>query len=149
MKPDKNVERADVPGFDWRDKLDLAVRRIPLPVREWLTRLALLYLVLIGLLKLGLDLDFMMQWSGFLLSQTPLVIVISVAALALAVPVAAVLTMARLSMSPLSRGLAGVFVSMVRGIPLIVLLFFFFIALFPSGVGVPDRCLSGASSGSS
>lgn len=111
------------------DGLGLAAGRIPRPVREWTTRLILLLLVFAFLLQLGLDLPFMLQWSGFLISLSPLVVVIAVAALALALPIAAVLTLGRLSMNPVARGSAGLYVSMVRGIPLIVLLFFFFIAL--------------------
>jgi His/Glu/Gln/Arg/opine family amino acid ABC transporter permease subunit len=86
-------------------------------------------LVLWVLLQLGLDLPFMRQWTGFLLSQTPLIVVIAVAALALSLPLAVAVTLGRLSMNPLARGCATAFVSVVRGIPLIVLLFFFFIAL--------------------
>ena len=115
--------------LDWFDVLSLLIRRIPVPVREWMTRLAFLAMVFWLLLKLGLDVPFMMQWAGFLLAMTPHVILIAMAGLALAVPIAVALTLARLSMSPVARGSAGMFVSIVRGIPLIVLLFFFFIAL--------------------
>lgn len=113
----------------WLDRASLIVRTIPLRLREWLIRLVVLACVLLGLLQLGLDLPFMMQWTGFLLSQTPLIVVIAVAALVLSLSLAAALTLARLSMNPLARGSATMFVSVVRGIPLIVLLFFFFIAL--------------------
>lgn len=120
---------ADSLILDWFDRLSLAVRRVPRGVREWTTRLIQLFVVFAFLLQLGLDVPFMLNWSGFLLSLTPLVILIALAALALALPVAAALTLGRLSMNPVARGSAGLYVSMVRGIPLIVLLFFFFIAL--------------------
>ena len=124
--------------LDWLDVVSLAIRRVPLAFREWMIRLALLVLVFALLLQLGLDFPFMLQWTGFLLSMTPLVILVATAALILALPVAAALSMARLSMSPVARGSAGMFVSIVRGIPLIVLLFFFFIALPQLAVLGPD-----------
>ena len=115
--------------IDWLDRFSLTVRRIPLPVREWVTRLVLLTLLMMLLLQLGLDIPFMMQWTGFLLSLTPLVLLIAVAALALALPLAAMLTLGRLSMNPIARGSVAMFVSIVRGTPLIVQLFFIFVAL--------------------
>lgn len=126
LGPPENLQPV---GIGWLDRTSLIVRRIPIRLREWLIRLIILAVVLVGLLQLGLDLAFMMHWTGFLLAQTPLIIVIAVAALGLSLPLAAALTLARLSMNPLARGSATMFVSVVRGIPLIVLLFFFFIAL--------------------
>lgn len=140
MKPHAPVDiaAAALSPLDWRDRASLAICRIPVPVREWATRLLLAALLMAVLLQLGLDIPFMAEWVGFLLSQTPLVIVISIAALALAIPVAVVLTLARLSINPFARACAGVFVSVVRGIPLIVLLFFFFIALPQLASAGPD-----------
>ncbi len=115
--------------IDLLDRFSLTVRRIPLPVREWLTRLVLLTVMLVLLLRMGLDVPFMLQWTGFLISLTPLVVLIAVAALALALPLAATLTLGRLSMSPVARGSAAMFVSIVRGTPLIIQLFFIFVAL--------------------
>ena len=111
------------------DRFSLIVKRIPLPVREWVIRLILLTMILLLLLQLGLDVTFMMQWTGFLLSLTPLVVLIAVAALALALPLAATLTLGRLSINPIARGSAAMFVSIVRGTPLIIQLFFIFVAL--------------------
>lgn len=125
-------------GRDWRDRLSLMVHRIPVKVREWLTRLTLVSLLLFLLVRLGLDLQFMADWTGFLLSQTPLVIVIAFGALCLAIPVAMTVTLARLSISPISRACAGFFLSVVRGVPLIVLLFLFFIGLPQLASAGPD-----------
>jgi len=111
------------------DQFSLIVRQIPLPVREWAIRLILLTMILLLLLQLGLDVTFMMQWTGFLLSLTPLVVLIALAALALALPLAATLTLGRLSINPIARGSAAMFVSIIRGTPLIIQLFFIFVAL--------------------
>ena len=123
---------------DWRDRISLVVRRVPVRLREWITRLTLVALLLTLLLRLGLDIQFMADWTGFLLGQTPLVIVVSFGALCLAIPVAMMLTLARLSMNPFGRACAGFFVSAVRGVPLIVLLFIFFIGLPQLASAGPD-----------
>lgn len=114
---------------DLLDRVTLFLHRVPVRVREWATRIVLLTVVFMMLVKLGLDVPFMLEWTGFLVAMTPLVVLIALGGLALGVPVAGMLTVARLSNNPLARSAAGIFVSIVRGVPLIVLLFFFFLAL--------------------
>ena len=89
----------------------------------------LLGVVFALLMQLGLDIQFMLQWSGFLLSFTPLVIAIAAGALVLALFLAVVVALGRLSQSPTARAFASLIVSVIRGTPLIVQIFFIFVAL--------------------
>ncbi len=120
------------------ERLELFVRRIPLPLREWVVRLALLAGIFLFLLRLGLDAQFMRTWTWFLVSLTPLVIAIAAISMVLALALAAVTAVARLSMSAWARGVASMYASVVRGTPLIVQIVFIFIALPQLAGGGPD-----------
>lgn len=120
------------------ERLELFVRRIPLPLREWVVRLALLAAIFLFLLRLGLDVQFMRSWIRFLVSLTPLVIAIAVISTVLAILLGVVTAVARLSMSAWARGVASIYASVVRGTPLILQIFFIFIALPQLAGGGPE-----------
>ena len=120
------------------ERLELFVRRIPLPLREWVVRLALLAVIFLFLVRLGLDVQFMRSWTWFLVSLTPLVIAIAAISTVLAILLGVGTAVARLSMNAWARGVASIYASVVRGTPLIVQLFFIFIALPQLAGGGPD-----------
>ena len=132
------VGRAQGVTLTRAERLELFVRRIPLPLREWVVRLALLTGILFFLLRLGLDAQFMRSWTWFLVSLTPLVIAIAAISMVLALALATVTAVARLSMSAWARGVASMYASVVRGTPLIVQIVFIFIALPQLAGGGPD-----------
>ena len=132
------VGRAQGVTLTRAERLELFVRRIPLPLREWVVRLALLAGILLFLLRLGLDAQFMRTWTWFLVSLTPLVIAIAAISMVLAIALAAVTAVARLSMNAWARGVASMYASVVRGTPLIIQIFFIFIALPQLAGGGPD-----------
>jgi polar amino acid transport system permease protein len=104
------------------------------------------WLVLVGGLVLGLvaaeafDLDFLTVWAPFILGGVPLTIVISVASITLAIPLALLGALGRLSpLAPL-YATATLYVSLVRGTPLLVQILFMVLALpqiVPATAGVP------------
>lgn len=132
------VGRAQGVTLTRAERLELFFRRIPLPLREWVVRLALLTGILLFLLRLGLDAQFMRTWTWFLVSLTPLVIAIAAISMVLAIALAGVTAVARLSMNAWARGVASMYASVVRGTPLIVQIFFIFIALPQLAGGGPD-----------
>jgi polar amino acid transport system permease protein len=71
----------------------------------------------------------MLDWLPYLLGGVPLTILISVLGIMLAVPLALVAALARLSKNPLLNGVAGFYISFIRGTPLIVQIFFIYLGL--------------------
>jgi polar amino acid transport system permease protein len=75
------------------------------------------------------DTEFMLDWLPYLLGGVPLTILISVLGIMLAVPLALVAALARLSRNPLLYGVAGFYISFIRGTPIIVQIFFIYLGL--------------------
>jgi polar amino acid transport system permease protein len=75
------------------------------------------------------DTEFMIEWFPFLLGGVPLTLLISVLGIMLAIPLALVAALARLSRNPLLNGVSGFYISFCRGTPLIVQVFFIYLAL--------------------
>jgi polar amino acid transport system permease protein len=75
------------------------------------------------------DTEFMLDWLPYLLGGVPLTILISVLGIMLAVPLALVAALARLSKNPLLNGVAGFYISFIRRTPLIVQIFFIYLGL--------------------
>ena len=75
------------------------------------------------------DTEFMLEWLPFLLKGVPLTLLISVLGIMLAVPLALVAALARLSRNPLLNGVSGFYISFIRGTPLIVQIFFIYLGL--------------------
>src|ERR671915_1318596 len=72
---------------------------------------------------------FMLEWLPFLLAGVPLTILISILSILLAVPLALLGALGRLSNNPVFYGVSGFYVSFIRGTPLIVQIFFIFLGL--------------------
>ena len=75
------------------------------------------------------DTEFMLDWLPFILWGVPLTLLISVLGIVLAVPLALVAALARLSRNPLLNGISGFYISFIRGTPLIVQIFFIYLGL--------------------
>jgi polar amino acid transport system permease protein len=75
------------------------------------------------------NVPFMLEWLPFMLAGVPLTILISVLGILLAVPLALLGALGRLSSNPLYYGIASFYVSFIRGTPLIVQIFFVYLGL--------------------
>ena len=102
--------------------------------------------VLIGglvgsLLSAGrIDADFLSIWAPYILGGVPITIVVSVFSIALAIVLATVGALGRISRNPAIYGVASLYVSLVRGTPLIVQILFVFLALpqiVPASAEIP------------
>ena len=87
---------------------------------------------------LHFDIPFMRQWFPFLLQGVPTTIFISVLSILLAIPLALLGALGRLSKSPIFYGPATFYVSFIRGTPLIVQIFFVYLALPQLAQTLPD-----------
>ncbi len=95
-----------------------------------LTWLILVGLILGALLLAGkIDIEFLSKWAPYILGGVPLTIVISVASIGVAIVLATLGALGRLSGNAVIYGIASFYVSLVRGTPLIVQLLFFYLAL--------------------
>ena len=98
------------------------------------TRLALVYAAIAALFlwvaaSFGFDTQFMLEWLPYLAKGVPLTLIISIASIALAVVLALVGALGRLSRRAIFNGPANFYVSFIRGTPLIVQIFFIYLGL--------------------
>jgi polar amino acid transport system permease protein len=72
---------------------------------------------------------FMVEWAPFILGGVRLTILVCVLSLLLAIPLALLGALGRLSKNPVFYGISGFYVSFIRGTPLIVQIFFVYLGL--------------------
>jgi polar amino acid transport system permease protein len=83
---------------------------------------------------ISLDWDFIETYAPFIFAGVWLTILLSVLSIALSVVLAILGALGRLSRSPAAYALASFYVSLIRGTPLLLQLFFFFLALPQLGI---------------
>jgi polar amino acid transport system permease protein len=89
-------------------------------------------------ITVGIQLDFLTQWIPFILGGVWITLFISVTAIIMAVFLAIFGALGRLSTNPVFNGIASLYVSIVRGTPLIVQILFIFLALPAAGIVLPE-----------
>src|SRR5664280_1070290 len=105
--------------------------------------------VLVGLggflaVSVGLNIDFLNTWAPFIIGTTAfpggvvLTLFISIISIFFAVILAVLGALGRLSSNPVFNGLASLYVSVVRGTPLIVQILFIYLGLPAAGIVVPE-----------
>lgn len=127
------------------DAIDAADRRR----RIWFrSQYAGVWIVLVGLLLLGLwvthnfDVEWIQTWGPYIVGGTTTTILVCVVSMLMATALAVVGGIARLSRNPIASGLAGLYVSLVRGTPLLVQIYFVYLALPQVGIRL-DALLAG------
>ena len=119
-------------GGAW-ERVQLASARVPFGVK-----VAAVWLVLIAILAfLGNAAAFDLQWIRdnfrYILGGLRFTMVIAIGGIVLAIVMALLGALARISRSPVAYGVAGFYVSFFRGTPLIVQMFLLYLALPPVG----------------
>jgi polar amino acid transport system permease protein len=89
-------------------------------------------------LSVGINVDFLQTWAPFILGGLPITLFISVVSILMAVALAVLGALGRLSSNPILNGIASLYVSIVRGTPLIVQILFIYLALPSAGIIVPE-----------
>lgn len=97
----------------------------------WVSIFILLFSVL---RRFGLDVAFMRKWLPFIMGGAGITIYVSAMAILLATVLALVGALGRLSKNPLANGITGFYVSLIRGTPLLVQIFIWFLALPQIGI---------------
>jgi polar amino acid transport system permease protein len=148
VRREPGVVKADGPGpSDILERIDHAQRR-----RLW--RFRALFVLTCALLIGGLvalliyigafDAGFIATWGEFILGGAGLTILVSVVSIALAVVFALLGAMGRIARSAPVYAAATLYVSLVRGTPLIVQILFIYFALpqiWPGAAGIPAVAL--------
>ena len=94
------------------------------------------------LVLLGIDLEFMFGWLWFLVEGIGITVIVSAAAITIGVILGLLGALGRLSKSPITNGIATFYVSLIRGTPLLVQVYVWYLALPQIGkqleqLGVP------------
>ncbi len=94
------------------------------------------------LVLLGIDLGFMFGWLWFLVEGIGITAIVSAAAITIGVILGLLGALGRLSRSPITNGIATFYVSLIRGTPLLVQVYVWYLALPQIGkqleqLGVP------------
>ncbi len=111
--------------------------------RRWTIRFWATWAVLVGLLLVflwftnNLQVDWIAENGPLILTGAGVTVVVSVASIILASGLALLGALGRLSRSPVFNGIASLYVSLVRGTPLIVQVYFIFFALPQIGLVLP------------
>src|SRR5687767_8789640 len=101
----------------------------------WVAAIGTILLILIFLRKI--DPAFIWIWAPFILGGVPVTIVICAFSIVLATVLALIGAIGRLSRNAVTYALASLYVSLMRGTPLIVQIYFIFLALPQLGIVIP------------
>jgi len=110
------------------------MKRIDARRRNFSINLKISLAVMVGLLigslvVLGLDFKFMGKWLGFILTGLGFTLLVSVCAISLACIFSVLGALGRLSRNPILNGMATLYVSLIRGTPLLVQVYMWYLAL--------------------
>jgi polar amino acid transport system permease protein len=97
-----------------------------------------------GLVILGLDFKFMAKWFGFIMTGIGYTLLVSTLAITLACVLAVIGALCRLSSNPVANAMASSYVSLVRGTPLLVQVYMWYLALPQIGGALQQMGLPGA-----
>jgi polar amino acid transport system permease protein len=112
-----------------RDAFESRTQRIPRIAKTGLIWVLIFIVLAWAFLALGLDTDYQRTWAPFILKGIPLTLMICFGGIALAIPLALLGALGRLSKNPIPQAIATFYISFFRGTPLIVQIFFIYLAL--------------------
>ena len=112
-----------------RDAIEERSSRIPYRVKLAAVWIIIFAVLLVTFLSFGFDTDFMREWAPYILGGTGFTLFVCICSIVLATVLAVVGALGRLSKNPLFSGVASLYVSLVRGTPLIVQVFFIYFGL--------------------
>lgn len=124
---------------DLRERVELGLARIPFRVKVGIVWGAV-FVVLAGFFALAAyDVEWMRENFTFILTGVRYTLLLAVGGIVLAIVLAVIGALARLSRNSIAYGLAGFYVSFFRGTPLIVQMFLIYLALPQVGANLVDR----------
>jgi polar amino acid transport system permease protein len=105
-------------------------------VVTWMLIVAGLILFVLGTIKL--DTTFINKWIPFILAGVPVTLFVSGVSISLAIVMAILGALGRLSSHPIPNAIASFYVSFFRGTPLLLQILFIYLALPQAGIVIPE-----------
>jgi polar amino acid transport system permease protein len=102
----------------------------------WLVIIAGLVAFVLGTIKL--DAEFINKWIPFILTGVPVTLFVSGTAIVLAIVLAILGALGRISSHPIPNAIASFYVSFFRGTPLLLQILFIYLALPQAGIVIPE-----------
>jgi polar amino acid transport system permease protein len=124
------------------EAMALASAQIPFRVKLALVWVGIVFVLSLFFALAGFDTQFMRDRFGYIASGLPFTIAIAVGAILLAMVLALLGALGRLSSNPIAFGVSGFYTSFFRGTPLIVQLFLIYLALPQIGSNLGSRNLT-------
>jgi len=112
-----------------RDRYEVLSSRVSYRVKLAAVWVVIATILSVTFIALGLDIPFMREWAPYVLKGGFLTLYISAGGILLAIPLALLGALGRLSKNPIPYGIAGFYTSFFRGTPLIVQILFIYTAL--------------------
>jgi polar amino acid transport system permease protein len=112
--------------------------------RSWRVRFMITWLIIVAgllafvFLTIKLDPVFINKWIPFILTGVPVTLFVSGTAIMLAIVLAILGALGRLSANPLPNAVASFYVSFFRGTPLLLQILFIYLALPQAGIVIPE-----------
>jgi polar amino acid transport system permease protein len=128
----------DAPA-DFRERFELGLARIPFRVKVGIVWGAVFTVLAVFFALAAYDLEWMRENFTFILTGVRYTLLLAVGGIVLAIVLAVIGALARLSHNSIAYGLAGFYVSFFRGTPLIVQMFLIYLALPQVGANLVDR----------
>lgn len=122
----------------------IAMDRKKFRIRLTLCFVVLLIMLGVGLIIIGLDFKFMYKWLGFILTGIGYTLMVSVLAISLACVLSIIGALGRLSRNPVLNSMASIYVSLIRGTPLLVQVYMWYLALPQVGGSLEALGIPGA-----
>ncbi len=104
-------------------------QRIIETVKIGIVWIVLIALLILGLLQLRFDPGYILDHFGFVLEGVLTTIGVSLASIAVASVLALFGALGRLSRNPIAQGISGFYVSVIRGTPLLIQIYFIYLGL--------------------
>ncbi|SLM27497.1 Amino acid ABC transporter, permease protein, 3-TM region, His/Glu/Gln/Arg/opine family (fragment) [Desulfamplus magnetovallimortis] len=115
--------------------------------KNMLISFIVLTLLAIGLfILIKLDFKFMIKWLGFILTGMGFTLLVSFLAISLACILSVIGALGRLSSNPVANSLATAYVSLIRGTPLLVQVYMWYLALPQLGKAIEELGVPGIQS---
>ncbi|GAW51888.1 MULTISPECIES: amino acid ABC transporter permease [unclassified Nocardioides] len=121
------------------ERLALASARVPFRLKVAAVWVVLFVLLALFVLAAGFDRDWIRDNIRYIAGGLRYTMVMAVGGIAIAVVLATMGALARLSRNSVAYGISGFYVSFFRGTPLIVQMFLIYLALPPVGRNLADR----------
>lgn len=121
------------------ERLALASARIPFRLKVAAVWVVLFVLLGLFVIAAGFDRDWIRDNIQYISGGLRYTMVVALGGIVIAVVLATLGALARLSRNPIAYGVAGFYVSFFRGTPLIVQMFLIYLALPPVGRNLADR----------